>query len=389
MAGIFIIFIIIAVVAIIFGSYQNQQTNDTWGNVGAKLKLHLEEGGWGSNRKLSGRLHGVFVMAHVFSRGSGKNKSSYTGYRAALRQQLPAGLMMHKQGIFSGVAKFFGSQDIEIGDPQFDAAVVIKGHNPARIQAFLTKERRMWILSLMQEFRECEIDHEGIYVVSRGVERSGDVLERNLLRVAEASRKLETKEEVVEAKFEPEPKPVAAPKPEPVAEPLPEPEPEPIVTPEPTPKLEPIIEQEPEPESEPISVAEPEPEPELSEAAKTCIALFLDPPTRYEATRLFESEYKGQSIRWPGVLRSVDDYSYDIVFKSGPGLIAKFDLHDLEGHPYSITKATLSLQLPMDTELIGKLEGHLDKPLFFSGKLVKCDPFTGALFAEGGAVIWS
>ena len=382
MAGIATIFILIAVGAVVFGIVQSQRANQTWSEVAQRLNLSFEEGGWTSNRQMSGRIDGVIIMAHIFSRGSGKSRRTYTGYRADVGYNLPSGLRMHKQGVFTSVAKFFGSQDIEISDPEFDDNVVIKGIDPVAISAFLTADRKAKILSLMHQFSECEIDHEGVSVANRGVDSDAQALEANLRRVADVARNLVRKPERPKP-----PKLTQAPK---VAE-------KPVVI---APKVEEkissfeepaVVVEESIPEPVQQEVVEPTPPvvaPVESEVAKACNAIFLDPPTRYEATRVFENDFKGQTVRWPGVLRRVSEYSYDIVFKSGPGLIAQFEVHEVEGHPYSISKIMASVQLQIDVDLIEKLESNLNEPLFFTGQLVKCDPFSGSLFIENGEILW-
>ena len=42
-----------------------------------------------------------------------------------------------RQGFFSAIGKFFGMQDIEIGDPFFDEQFIIKGDNPEKIKLLL------------------------------------------------------------------------------------------------------------------------------------------------------------------------------------------------------------------------------------------------------------
>ena len=41
---------------------------------------------------------------------------------------------IYRKGILSELGKLFGMQDIEIGDPEFDEAFIIKGTDEARVQ---------------------------------------------------------------------------------------------------------------------------------------------------------------------------------------------------------------------------------------------------------------
>ena len=41
---------------------------------------------------------------------------------------------IYRKGIFSGLGKMLGMQDIEVGDPEFDEAFIIQGNNEPRVQ---------------------------------------------------------------------------------------------------------------------------------------------------------------------------------------------------------------------------------------------------------------
>jgi hypothetical protein len=41
---------------------------------------------------------------------------------------------IYREGFFSSMGKFFGMQDIEIGDPFFDDQLIIKGNDPEKIK---------------------------------------------------------------------------------------------------------------------------------------------------------------------------------------------------------------------------------------------------------------
>ncbi|MFT5470455.1 MAG: hypothetical protein ACI8UO_005583 [Verrucomicrobiales bacterium] len=398
------------IAAIIINNVKDQTANDAWSDAAKRLGFHYEAGGWKSLRKLSGRVDGVFVMAHVYSRGSGKSRRSYTGYRAQLSRKPPAGMRLEAQGIFSGVAEFFGSQDLEIGSKEFDGAVIIKGSNASRIAEFLTPIRKIRILSLMRQFSICEISADGVFVANRGVESDPANLVAILNRISDISLLLTDKKIENETPATPPPLPGPPPAP-PELEPESEAyefeeyagEPEPVVaeTPEeiiiepelaasepepsrPPPPIEPAAAVEPEPELPP----EPAPKRSQSEIAKVCNAVFLEPSTRYEATRTFDTEFRGQTVRWIGELQTIEHFSYDLVFKNGPGLIGRFKLHEIEGHPYSLSEIKAAVQLPLEDGLEDKLKSALGEPMIFTGQLEKCDPFAGVLFVANGTVVF-
>lgn len=406
MGGFVFLFIVFIIGVIVYNFVKGQAANDAWTTAASRLNFSYEPGTWNSQKRMSGKIGDTFVMVHVFARGSGKSRRNYTGYRAEISQQLPARMRLEAQGMFSAVSRFFGAQDIEIGSKEFDEGVIIKGSNKQEIAEFLTIPRKVRILSLMRQFHVCEISNEGVFVANRGVESNPDNIIAILNRVADVAEHL-TDEEVEPAWVEPPPLPKSEPAPPPIPQaelkPKPEPEPEPEIEVEfedpepPEPPAVPVAEIVPpeppaaaEPEPKPEPTLEPEPAPAAkSEIERVCHALFLEASTRYEATRIFDSEFRGQTVRWSGVLQRVEEFSYDLVFKNGPGLIARFKLLEIEGHPYSLgeIKAAVQLPKPEDESAEPDLKSKLGETLGFSGRLEKCDPFAGILFVAEGEII--
>ena len=48
---------------------------------------------------------------------------------------------IYRKSVFSGLGKLLGMQDIEIGDPEFDEAFIIKGNNEPRVQHLFADAR--------------------------------------------------------------------------------------------------------------------------------------------------------------------------------------------------------------------------------------------------------
>ena len=48
---------------------------------------------------------------------------------------------LYREGFFSSIGKFFGMQDIEIGDPFFDDQFIIKGNNTEKIKLLLAEPK--------------------------------------------------------------------------------------------------------------------------------------------------------------------------------------------------------------------------------------------------------
>ncbi|MHC4840069.1 MAG: hypothetical protein ACYTDT_03780 [Planctomycetota bacterium] len=129
---VFFIFVVIAViVAVVIASVNHsKKVKETWRSVGAKYRMKVERGqGMGSRPELSGNVNGIYVHVNTVTRGSGKNRSTYTVYSAFSGASMPQGLSLTREGFFSKVGKMFGGQDIQVGDRRLDDGLIIKAQD--------------------------------------------------------------------------------------------------------------------------------------------------------------------------------------------------------------------------------------------------------------------
>jgi len=129
----FLVFIFIAggfVALIVWGIQHAKKVREKWaafaqqngltysGGISATANPHIA--GW------YGRTH---VTINTITRGSGKNRSTYTQFHAHVNVPMPQGLNLTREGLFNKVGKFFGGQDVQLGDRQLDDAFLIKAHD--------------------------------------------------------------------------------------------------------------------------------------------------------------------------------------------------------------------------------------------------------------------
>lgn len=115
------------VLALVLGYARSQRREQAWGQLAARTGLSQEKGRYFfSPLTVAGSYKGYPVRLYTFSRGSGKNRTTYT--RLALDVQHPAGALLglSREGFLSGLGKKLGMQDVRLGDAQFDDSFVIK-----------------------------------------------------------------------------------------------------------------------------------------------------------------------------------------------------------------------------------------------------------------------
>ncbi len=74
------------------------------------------------------------VTLDTYTVSTGKSSVTYTRMRAPYINSEGFRFTIYRKGVFSGLGKMLGMQDIEVGDPEFDEAFIIKGNNEPRVQ---------------------------------------------------------------------------------------------------------------------------------------------------------------------------------------------------------------------------------------------------------------
>ncbi len=192
MPGIFVFFVFVAIIALVgFGAAQSKRTTESWQRAARKMRLSYVHGGVFSSRSITGRMGGLFVTIDTFTKssGSGNNRSSttYTRFVVLFPRSLGLGMRLSREGFFTGITKFFGAQDITVGDGGFDSDILVKSRNAARVRKFLTPARRVRIRRLLTTHKSATIDDSGVRYNHVGLIRDPMRLEstlKALVRVA-------------------------------------------------------------------------------------------------------------------------------------------------------------------------------------------------------------
>jgi len=125
--------------------------------IGGEL---VPKGRWqGSKVKLNVGPWTTVLDKHTVS--DGENSTTYTRLRAPFLN--PAGFRfeIHRKGPFSGLGKFLGMQDIEVGDPEFDEAFIIKSNDESTVRELLANARIRQMIQVLPRVRLEIQDNEG------------------------------------------------------------------------------------------------------------------------------------------------------------------------------------------------------------------------------------
>lgn len=115
---------------------------------------------------IHGTYSGVSVEIHMESRGSGKSQTVYTCIGASFAVQLGAGLKITREGFWSKVGKaLLSSQDITLGDGEFDPKVMVKAQNEGVARQWLSDPfLRSRILAFLEKYPQGWLDDAGAHL---------------------------------------------------------------------------------------------------------------------------------------------------------------------------------------------------------------------------------
>lgn len=85
--------------------------------------------------ELRGNIRGRAVRGWNFARGSGKSRVAYYAFSVACKCNME--MQLSSEHLFSGIAKFFGSQDVVLGYEDFDKRFMIKSNNENKTRELL------------------------------------------------------------------------------------------------------------------------------------------------------------------------------------------------------------------------------------------------------------
>ena len=132
------------------------------------------------------------MQLRVETRGSGKNKQTWTVIAGFLRPGLDVGLGLQAQGFLSDAwGALFGATDIEVGDAQFDAAFSVKADEARRAQALLTPDVRRELQALHASGASLRVGDAGLSIEIRGACEDARWLTQGARAVARVTRLLD------------------------------------------------------------------------------------------------------------------------------------------------------------------------------------------------------
>ena len=138
---------------------------EIWRQLSGEIGAQYVEGGFWKGDKVQIQ-HGQWTVTldtYTVSHSDGKTSHSvtYTRLRAPYVNQDGFRFTIYRKCIFSGLGKFFGMQDVEVGYPEFDDAFIIKGNDEAKLRALFANDRIRQLIEMQPTIHLTVKDDEG------------------------------------------------------------------------------------------------------------------------------------------------------------------------------------------------------------------------------------
>ena len=107
---------------------------EVWQQLCQEIGAEFVEGGLWKGSKVQALVGPWTVTLDTHTVSSENSHVTYTRMRAPYINPEGFRFTIYRKGVFSGLGKMLGMQDIEVGDPEFDEAFIIQGNNESRAQ---------------------------------------------------------------------------------------------------------------------------------------------------------------------------------------------------------------------------------------------------------------
>jgi hypothetical protein len=166
-----IAFVIMGVVIVIVGvawTLMARQKNDAWKQFATELGAEFVDGGMLRGSKVLIKVKEYAVTLDTYTLPSGDSNTTYTRLRASLPDKKDLQFTLQRRNWVAKLDKALGTKEINIGDPEFDRDFVIRGENPAAVQAVFSNRRIYQLLQAQKSLvlgvrgNELRLDEYGV-----------------------------------------------------------------------------------------------------------------------------------------------------------------------------------------------------------------------------------
>lgn len=135
--------------------------NEVWRQLSQEIGAEFIEGGFWKGNKVQVQVKPWTITLDIYTESTGETHVTYTRMRAPYVNPEGFRFTVYRKGIFSELGKLLGMQDIEVGDPDFDEAFIIKGSDEFRVRDLFANRQIRQMIQDQPKIRLDVKDSEG------------------------------------------------------------------------------------------------------------------------------------------------------------------------------------------------------------------------------------
>jgi hypothetical protein len=139
---------------------------EIWRQLSSEIDARYVEGGFWKGDKVQATHDEWTVTLDTYVVSTGKTTIVYTRMRAPYVNPGGFRFTIYRKGVFSGIAKKLGMQDIEIGDQSFDQDFIVKGNDETRVRELFSNQKIRELIARQPEIHFTVKDDEGWFGAS-------------------------------------------------------------------------------------------------------------------------------------------------------------------------------------------------------------------------------
>ena len=143
-------------------SWFGPSKDEVWRQLSDQIGAEVIQGGfWKGGSKVQAQVGPWTVTLDTYTVSSGHSHITYTRMRAPYVNPEAFRFTIYRKGFFSDLGKLLGTQDVEVGDPEFDEAFIIKGNHEDRVRVLFSDPKIRQMIQDQPQIRLEVKDSEG------------------------------------------------------------------------------------------------------------------------------------------------------------------------------------------------------------------------------------
>jgi hypothetical protein len=135
--------------------------DEVWRQLSTEIQGRFIDGTWTKGSKVQAEHRDWTVTLDTFVVPAGKVYIPCTRMRVPFVNPSGFRFTVYRKSVFSGVAKLFGMQDIEIGDDEFDREFIVKGTDESHVRTLLSRIPLRELIAVQPDINLSVKDDEG------------------------------------------------------------------------------------------------------------------------------------------------------------------------------------------------------------------------------------